>query len=318
MSTRVISSRRIVVLSLLLDILDVVTCLTVALLTGSAVVFAKMAMGLADVAGSLFLVVGERRARLPRDSRHPFGHQREAFFWALLSALAMLTVGGGLSLQRGIEQLLRPEPVSDPWLAAAALALAVVTNGYTAWLALRKLGSDGDSLREALAEPARPLVKMALLRDVVGTLSAVLGLVAIGLYRLSGNTVFDAVGALVVGALMTVLALLAIGQTRALIVGRSIPEDDVERIRRAVLATPGVVALNDLAAVYAGRREVLVELDLDLADELDTAGIEALLDGLQHRVRASVPDTGAVRVDLNSPETGRRTLAGGRQALGAR
>ena len=47
-----ISSRRVVVVSFLVDVLDVVTNLVVAVLTGSAVVFAEMAQGLADSLGS--------------------------------------------------------------------------------------------------------------------------------------------------------------------------------------------------------------------------------------------------------------------------
>ena len=43
-----ISTRRVVVVSFLVDVFDVVSNLVVAVLTGSAVVFAEMAQGLAD------------------------------------------------------------------------------------------------------------------------------------------------------------------------------------------------------------------------------------------------------------------------------
>ncbi len=44
-----------------------------------------------------------------------------------------------------------------------------------------------------------------------------------------------------------------------------------------------------------------MELDLDLDAGLDTTQIEALLDDIEARVRAEVPETGRVRVELNSP-----------------
>ena len=56
------SPRRVVVVSFLVDLIDVATNLVVALLTGSAVVFSEMAQGVADSVGSGLLVVGERRA----------------------------------------------------------------------------------------------------------------------------------------------------------------------------------------------------------------------------------------------------------------
>ncbi len=60
--TTTISSRRVVVVSFLVDLLDVITNLVVAILTGSAVIFGEMAQGIADSIGSGLLVVGERRA----------------------------------------------------------------------------------------------------------------------------------------------------------------------------------------------------------------------------------------------------------------
>jgi hypothetical protein len=45
---------------------------------------------------------------------------------------------------------------------------------------------------------------------------------------------------------------------------------------------------------------VLVDADLDLAEGLDTARIEAVLDDFEARVRAAIPETGKVRVLLNS------------------
>ena len=91
------SPRRVVMVSFLVNVLDVVTNLVVALLTGSAVIFSGMAQGLADSAGSALLVIGERRAARPRDAAHPLGYSGEAFFWGLLSAVAMLVIGAGLS-----------------------------------------------------------------------------------------------------------------------------------------------------------------------------------------------------------------------------
>jgi len=296
-----ISSRRVVLFSFGVNVLDVVTNLIVAVLTGSAVVFAEMAQGVADAFGSALLVIGERRSRRPRSHRYPLGHAREAFFWGLLSAVAMLVIGAGLSAWRGYQQLVAPEPIQHPALAVAVLALAVATNGYTVSLSARKLISEAGSLRDAFRHVGRPLVKNALLRDTVGTLSCTLGLVAMLLYVTADLVIFDALGALAAAFLMAVSSVVLMGQARDLITGRSLPEPDLERILDALRAIPEVEAVNRLAAVYAGSREVLVDLDLDLVEDLDTTGIERLLDAIEARVRNAVPEARRVRVDLNSP-----------------
>jgi len=296
-----ISARRVLRVSFAVDLIDVVTNLVVSLLTGSAVVFAEMASGLADSLGSLMLVVGEQRARRPRDAEHPFGHAREAFFWGLLSAVTMLMIGGGLSAWRGLRQLVDPQPLENPGLAVAVVALAVVTNSYAVSLSARKLAAEGGGLRRAFRNLHRPLVKNALLRDVVGVASSVLGLIALTLYLAADLVIFDAIGALIVALILVASSVFLIGQARELIIGRAVPGSDLESLHEAVNSTPEVELVNHLAAVYAGVREVLVDLDLDLVEGLDTTRIEEVLDDIEARVRRVVPETGRVRVELNSP-----------------
>ncbi|UCG71598.1 MAG: cation diffusion facilitator family transporter [Chromatiales bacterium] len=296
-----ISTRRVVVVSFLVDVFDVVSNLVVAVLTGSAVVFSEMAQGLADSTGSALLVIGERRARRPRNADHPFGYAREAFFWGLLSAVAMLVIGAGLSAWRGYQQLVHPEPLEAAWLALAVVGLAVVTNSYAVSLSMRKLAAEEGSLRAAFRNMNRPLVKSALLRDVIGTFTSVVGLVALALCQSLDMLVFDALGALVAAVMMLAASLVLMAQARALITGRSLPERELDQLRATVQSTPGVDGVNHLAAVWAGTSSVLVDADLDLDEDLDTGQIEKLLDVLEARVRQVFPDTERVRVVLNSP-----------------
>ena len=133
------SRGRVVMVSFLVDLFDVATNLVVAIVTGSAVVFAEMAQGVADSVGSGLLVVGDRRSSRPVDPEHPQGYRREAFFWAVLSALAMLFIGAGLSAWRGIGQLTDPAKLDNSPLAIAVLTVAIVTNSYAVMLSVRNL-----------------------------------------------------------------------------------------------------------------------------------------------------------------------------------
>lgn len=296
------SSRRVLLVSFLVDVFDVLSNLVVAILTGSAVVFAEMAQGLADSTGSALLVIGERRSKRPADAKHPFGYAREAFFWGLLSAVAMLFIGAGLSAWRGYQQLVNPTPLETPLLALAVVAVAVMTNSYAVSLSLRKLVAENGSLRAAFRHMDEPLVKSALLRDAIGTFTSVVGLIALALYQSLDLLYFDALGALIAALMMFAASVVLMMQARALIAGRALPRRMLARVRATVLSTPGVEAVNRLAAVYSGTSQVLLDADLDLAEDLDTVQIEALLDLLETRVRKLVPDLERVRVILNSPD----------------
>ena len=296
------SSRRVLTVSFLVDVFDVVSNLVVAILTGSAVVFSEMAQGLADSTGSALLVIGERRSRRPGDSTHPFGYGREAFFWGLLSAVAMLVIGAGLSAWRGYQQLVDPSPLETPLLAIGVVALAVLTNSYAVNLSLRKLRSGYGSIREAFRNMDQPLVKSALLRDVIGTFTSIVGLIALALYQILDQLIFDALGALVAAVMMVVASIALMMQARALITGQALPDATLRRLRTVVLDTDGVEAVNHLAAVYSGSSEVLLDADLDLVEDLDTAQIETLLDVVEKRARSVVPNLERIRFVLNSQD----------------
>ena len=299
--TENISARKVVWVSFLIDIVDVVSNLIVALITGSAVVFGEMAQGIADSIGSALLVIGERRAARPSDRNHPLGYAREAFFWGLLSAVSMLVIGAGLAGWRGLQQLINPEPLHTPLFAVAVLTLAVVTNGYAVSLSGRKLAEDNGGFRSIFENLNQPLVKGAFLRDVIGTFTSILGLLSMLLYQTFNLVIFDALGAIAASLLMFVGSLLLLAQARALITGRALPEEDIRRLREAILADPRVEAINQLVAVYSGASEVLVDADLDLRESMDTNEIEAVLDEVETRICAVAPQTERVRVLLNSP-----------------
>lgn len=296
------SAKRVVAVSFIVDLLDIVSNLVVAGLTGSAVIFAEMAQGIADAFGSLLLIVGERRSRLPRDARYPSGHTREVFFWALLSAMVMLVVGSGLSFWRGYSQLVRPEPLEHPYLALAILGLSVTTNGYAVSQSLRRLRASGAPLRKAYRDASQPLVKTAFLQDSLGTASAVVGLLSLTLYRAFGSVpVFDAVGALAIASMMVVFATVLTMEAHHLIAGRPVPESVLALIRRGVLSVPEVEAINSMTATFAGSQDIVVDADLDLREELTTGEIEAVLDRIHGAITAGEPRVRRLRVDLNSP-----------------
>lgn len=297
-----VSTEQVVRVSLLVDLLDIVTNLVVATITGSAVVFAEMAQGIADAIGSGLLYVGRRRSRRPRDAEQPLGYSREVFFWALLSALTMLVVGAGLSLWRGLSQLARPEPLEHPLLAFGVVVLSTVTNGYAVSRSVKRLRADNPSLRTAYRTTSRQLVKTALLQDSLGTTSAVIGVLSIGAYLLFGGIVlFDAIGALVLAGLMVVFAIALVSEARSLIAGRSVPADLHERLVGAVRSVPGVDAVNRLVAEFFGSEEIRVNIDLDLSDRLTIAEVERTLDRVQSAIQTVEPSTVVVGVDLNSP-----------------
>lgn len=201
-----------------------------------------------------------------------------------------------------MRQLLDPQPLDAPWLAVAVLVFAVFSNGYAVSLSARNLGLAlrRGQLGEVFQGFRQPLVKGAFLRDVIGTFTSLVGLVALFLYAVFDLPAFDALGALAAAVFMGLGSVVLMMQARALIAGRSLPEAELAQLRTAILAEPRVVAVNSLVAIHAGASEVLIDTDLDLDERLTTLEVEAALDAIEARVRAVMPEIDRVRVLLNS------------------
>src|SRR5437868_5826598 len=68
-------------------------------LTGSGALLAETAHSIADSVNQILLYVGIRRSVRPASERHPLGHGKERYFWALIVALFLFFGGGVFSMR---------------------------------------------------------------------------------------------------------------------------------------------------------------------------------------------------------------------------
>src|SRR3990167_4425470 len=111
------SAKKVILTSFLTNFLDISLSLTVTVLSGSVVMLSQFLQAAADITASGLLVLGIRQANKSPDQKHPFGHGRETYFWALISSLIMLGGTATLSIFLGLQRILKPEPVTNITLA---------------------------------------------------------------------------------------------------------------------------------------------------------------------------------------------------------
>src|SRR5262249_39963003 len=92
-----------------------------------------------DTGSELLLLLGNRRAAKPPDTKHPFGHGKALYFWALIAAVCMFVLGGGISIYRGALHLMHPPPLGPLLWNCVVLAAAALFESISWWVSRKEL-----------------------------------------------------------------------------------------------------------------------------------------------------------------------------------
>lgn len=285
------------------DLSDVIFNLIVAALTGSVVMLAAALQGGADLLTSALLMLGLRRAGRRPNRNYRFGHGRELFFWVLMAGVAMFILTATLSFLFGLERVLNPEPITDVWLALLALAIGITTNGYALSLSVRRLSraQTGSNKWQHFRHSSMVETKATFIMDLLGSIATIMGLIALGLYQITGNSAYDGVGSMAIGIGTAALAIVLISSVKDLLVGRSATTDIEGRIRSAAEEIPEVQRVLDLRTMYLGSERLLVNIEVHMQGGLETRQIERIIDQIKHKVQRRAPIVTHIQVELETP-----------------
>ncbi len=298
-----ISSKRVIITSFLVDVLDVVLNFSVAILSGSIIMFTQFLEGISDLASSGFLLIGFFRSNQKEDKIHPFGYGTEIYFWSLLSALVMFGLTSTLSFYFGWQRFFHPEPIRDINLAIFILILTFFTNGYGFTLSFMRLLRRRPAklifkifFRSSLVE-----TKTTFILDLMGTCASLLGAIALGIYAFTGDQRFDGLGAMVIGIVLAIFAIFLVLGIRELLIGKSASVETEQRIKNAALEIEEVDEVLEIKTLHLGSEKLLVNMFVHMKSRLGTRELEKLTDEIKDRIQLEVPSAKYVQVELDTP-----------------
>ncbi|HEX7421946.1 MAG TPA: cation diffusion facilitator family transporter [Thermoanaerobaculia bacterium] len=295
-------SLRTVIIALVANVVISIAKLVAGILSGSTAMLAEAAHSFADSLNEVLLGFSLRRARRPADATHPLGHGRERFLWALMAAIASFLIGGCLSVALAIREFelnQAPGPARAAWIV---LAVSFVADGLS-WLqsigqARREARERGRSVWRHLVRSSEPLVRAIVFEDSAALLGLVIAAAGLGLREMLGTNMPDAIASLLIGIL---LAVTAFGLARPLadfLVGRSLPQDQVQQLQDIITASPCIEQLISLHAVYTGPEEAIVAAKVHPAKGTSIEDLAKEMDDLDHQLRAASPFVADVFIDV--------------------
>src|SRR4249920_2843803 len=242
-----------------------------AVVTGSASMLAEAAHSWADAGNEVFLLIANRRSRRPPDPAHPFGHGREAYVWSLFAALGLFVAGAAVSITHGVQELVNPEPAGHFVVGYVVLAVSFVLEGVSFLQSVRQAKPEAQSLQRDLIEhvlaTSDPTLRAVFAEDSAALVGLVIAAAGLAAHQLTGSPVPDAVGSILVGALLAVVAAVLINRNRRFLVGQEADPRVRSAAIRALLDTPEVARVTYLRLEVVGPRMVFVTGDVDLTGD---------------------------------------------------
>ncbi|TDE94866.1 cation diffusion facilitator family transporter [Occultella glacieicola] len=260
-------------------------------ITGSASMVAEAAHSWADTGNEIFLMIAERRARRPQDPAHPLGYGREAYVWSLFAALGLFVAGSAVSIMHGIQSLTDPEPATNFAVAYVVFAIALVLEGTSFRQAYRQVRrgakeSGRDLLEHAIAT-SDPTLRAVFAEDFAAVLGILIASGGVLAHQLTGSPVPDAIGSILVGLLLGVVAIILVDRNRRFLVGVEVSAAVRARVVEALLAVPEVSRVTQLHIEFVGPRQVYLVATLDLVGDEVESHVGARLRALEERIETT-------------------------------
>ena len=285
------------------------------LLTGSPAMLSETYHSISDTGNQIFLLVGLRYGERDPTRAHPFGYGKAQFFYSFLVSVLLFGIAGWESANHGYHALVEGSQrvlsgsvtylgMTFPavWVNYGVLLGGIAFEGYAFLRAYRAMSGDIEKhewsgFLEAFRKTSNTTVLTALTEDTVALLGLGTALIGIYLTQLTGNHVYDAAAALLIGILLMGFSVALAWENQRLLLGESLPKVEEDYLRDVVLGWEGVERLVDLRTVYFGPDEIVVTADVAFEDHLETDEIDDLITAIEETLRQANDSVSKVYIE---------------------
>lgn len=306
-------SVRTIIIALVANVVIAVAKLITGLMSGSTALLAEAAHSFADSSNEVLLGISLRRAMKPADDRHPLGHGRERFLWAFMAAIASFLIGGCFSIGIAIHEMTHDGGTKHTLAAWIVLGVAFVADGVS-WVqgvrqAIDEARERKRSVSDHILKSSDPIVRAIVVEDSAALIGLVLAAAGLFISQRTGSGLPDAIASLLIGLLMAVTAFGLARPLADFLVGRSLPQPYLDKIRSVIVHDSAVEELVSLQAVYTGPEEVIVAAKVRPAAHLSGDDLAKAMDDLDAALRRESPFVADVYIDVTKHSTHTRTSA---------
>ena len=261
----------------------------VAFITSSSAMFSEAVHSFVDSFNQFLLWFGIKQTKKSNPKLYPFGRGREEYFWTLVVAVLIFTVGGLVSLEHGIEALSHPKELDNLYISITILSISILLETYVLIKAVKKLRGNKDkkSILKLLKESNDGPLIAIVVEDFAATLGLIFALVGTLLTYFTNNSIYDAISAISIGILLIVSGIFLGYEMKHLITGETVNKDVYKVVENALLNEDKVKEVISVKIVSIGTNKYLGIVKVDYLDSYTDLEIVDLNKRVQEIVKTT-------------------------------
>ena len=260
----------------------------IAVITSSSAMFSEAVHSYVDSGNQFILWFGIKQSKKPNKLIYPLGRGKEEYFWTLVVAVLIFTIGGLVSLEHGIEALSHPKELKNLFISIVVLSMSIVLELYVLYKAVKELRSksktDTTSVFKLLKESTDGPLIAIVVEDFAATLGLGIALVGSILANVTSNPVYDAASSILIGILLMVSGLFLGYEMKHLITGETVNTKTKDKIYNTIKQNDMIKNVESLKIISIGANKYLVLCTLDYLDTAQDSDVVNVNSELKNKI----------------------------------
>ncbi len=267
--------------------------------TGSGSLLAEAIHSYADCGNQILLFIGLQRAEKQPTPQHPMGYGREPYIWSMMVAFTLFSVGGVFSIHEGWQRYSDVHELENTGIALLILLLASGLEYLSLKGALAAMQNElnGRSLWQWFRETPSSELMVVIGEDIAALLGLLIAFIMLGLAVITGNTVYDAIGSILIGILLISVAFLVGREIHSLLLGEAaIPIQ--KSIHDFLTEQDDITQVFNVWAIYHGK-QIMVAIKAEMRADQRVGESVTRINALEHSIKQQHPQVQWIFFELD-------------------
>ncbi len=264
-----------------------------AFFTGSSAMLSEGIHSVVDTTNGLLLLHGLNKSKKKPDAQHPFGYGKEIYFWAFVVAIFIFSLGGGFAIYEGIHHLKNPhmpDPALVRWSYAVLLG-SILFEGTSFLVAMKHFRKANPTGFFSSIHQTKDAATFAIIIEESAAITGlIIALMGISITQFTQNPIWDGVASILIGVLLSLVAVFMARETKGLLIGESALKKDLTIIHDVLNEYKDVITgYDNVSTMHFGPDDILLAMDVSFSDHLTVSDVERLVNEIEEKIKKRNP-----------------------------